>query len=1302
MVVIKKILFAVLLFLIVSPFVYSLTITPISPQGNSVIHENSVLLSILTNKYANCSYSFDLNSFSSFTNSTADYWKIGTSSNILEISEDLSSGTNTETLRNITSIIGGSGGELKALASGTVTNSKGTAPYNQYLYLLGPGTGENSGYVKYTDDNQAVTADFLYFKSNHEIGRYVLEFTTAFKSGVYDSAGNNSTSGLFLNDFVNTTLQIFGKNYVISSARRITTNGGNINLILINGTQKIEIKDTLITDTASSNNLKVDDTSITADPVIIEGTDDNSTFKINRIIVNLTDDDTYYVPAGKLLSQNPDLRKPAALFTQNWDIAYKGLKNENTEKIKLTTNGASEYDLEFVDGDGNKVTVPIAKAIGNNTLFGIVGKNFINVESQNIEKDYYLVVTNSTGNRSSRPTYVLQYKGADKISMNGHVMRFRNLGDGTTLEVNYTNSTPLARLNLNGISNKVYPASNADLSQNDFGIQIDLDGDGILDNNSTSSILITTRYGAEINLTNQSGTGIELGIRTPDDKTDMDKTVYNTENATFINVTAGSGNTTVDSKDTIRVFTLGDNIYNLEFKDADGYNSILPVAENGTNNQTFFGQINKTLINKETGIIKKNYYFVVSDLSSDRGYRRSYALQYLGADKITADSPALRFKNLGSGITISQNYASDTGSGLYQLKLGGTSFSIYNSSSIASDDFDIQVDLDGNGTLSSDNGYFVPITTKSGVEINMTNESLSNTVQLTLRTFGTFTNVTLKSKDNVNNLYPSVLMFNISALNGQVSHDYSCCQTSRRLNLRTPSGESNIAYGYTSYGTFITRRTPSDQPATLDIDYPAKQREALVYIENGGIHSNPLSSISLGQHNITINCTDIFGAETDYNLTFNYTTKPNITSYFPLDGNVNISVKTNIILNFSKSMDSSALNKATVTVQELSGDRIKRLFVYNDTINQSILRPIQYLKFNTTYLVNVTTNVKDSFGNSLDKNYIWNFTTATKEGINDTSNFIKGDKNNINTNILNLSFNINGSENIPMNLEGLQTVKFFQSSRTLLEFNFNLSNSTVLDFTNLSILNASNSSLGGVVVRGINLPSGVTKTAYVERVDQNKNGLCIKDEEIDWIDNISSDCSLSNEYKIECDGSTQNGYTCTYNSSSNLYKVTGLSHSGVVQLSYTQSSGSSSSSSGSSSGGGSSGGGGGGGNIGYVCNMDWKCNDWTACVNGLQARQCDFAKVPQHVQDTECPDSSKSPATSQKCEVPKAETPAETQFKEANNQQKSNESKQSQITGLAVQKVSGKSGNLILTISIAAVVLALGGFFYYKFFRIKT
>src|SRR3989338_822477 len=315
-----------------------------------------------------------------------DAWLVRTS-NKLELSEQLSTGTSLETIRNVTTFIDGT--NLKALANGEITNNKVTAPYKQYLYLLGPGsdTALDTGYVLYTEDDADTTADFLYFKSSREIGRYLLEFTTQFESDVDDSAGSASSTGLFLTDFQDVDIPLFGKTYSIVTAKRVTTRGSDILLTLMGGAkkdtllegntktyniggkdyevtlnfvdadeaqfvingqqsrkmkdgdtdklsdgttigvtdvlyqdyaggihsatffvgaQKLELKDTLIADTTSSNALKVDDNEIDDASVIIEGSDTNSTFKISRIHVNMTADDNFYVPAGGKLSENPD------------------------------------------------------------------------------------------------------------------------------------------------------------------------------------------------------------------------------------------------------------------------------------------------------------------------------------------------------------------------------------------------------------------------------------------------------------------------------------------------------------------------------------------------------------------------------------------------------------------------------------------------------------------------------------------------------------------------------------------------------------------------------------------------------------------------------------------------------------------------------------------------------------------------------------------------------------------------------------------------------------------------------------
>ena len=541
-----------------------------------------------------------------------DAWLVSTS-NHLELSQDGSSADYVETLRNITTYIDDA--NLDALASGSVTNNKVTSPFNQYFYLLGPGTESalNTGYVIYSEDEEDVTADFLYFKSGKEIGRYLIEFTTALESDVDDSAGSSSSTGLFLTDYQDVDLTLFGRKYTIVTAKRTTTLGNNVVLTLMGGANKdtmvegqtksysiggkdyevtlqfvdldeaqfvvngqtsrkmkdgdtdkladgttlgvtdilyqdyaggihsatffigankLELKDTAITDVQSTTALKVDDNTIDDALVIIEGSDTNSTFKITRIHVNMTADDNYFVPAGKKLSDSIKTEggtsaEPEVLFTQNWDVEYKGLKKVNTETIKLKTSGSSQYNLEFVDGDGNKIDVPIAKATAASKLrFGETDKNFVNVENRTIYKDDYFVVTDGTRKRGERKTYVLQYKGADKVTSDNPVLKFKNLGKGETIEQTFTSGEELATLKIGGADFRLYNATGAtnNLNTNDFNIRVDMDASGGLNTVNSSVVNITTRYGGEIGLVNdtQGGNGpggtneLVLTIKTPD------------------------------------------------------------------------------------------------------------------------------------------------------------------------------------------------------------------------------------------------------------------------------------------------------------------------------------------------------------------------------------------------------------------------------------------------------------------------------------------------------------------------------------------------------------------------------------------------------------------------------------------------------------------------------------------------------------------------------------------------------------------------------------------------------------------
>lgn len=535
-----------------------------------------------------------------------DAWQVGTSTKILEISENLDSpNLNRETIANITTQSFIDDSELNTLlAKGKASNNKGTADYDQRLYF----EDATTGYVTYieNDASPAVTSDFLYFANGKQVARYELEFTTLLESDVDDSSGSASSTGTFLTDLEDVDLTMLGKKFSIVTARRQTTVGGGVELTLMGGAskdtmlekqtktytiagkdyevtlnfvdsdeaqfvingqttrklkdgdtdkladgttvgvtdilyqdyaggihsatfflgaQKVELKDTDIGDTTSTNEVKIDDETIDDSNVWIEATDDNSTFKLDKIVVNITADDDFYVPAGGKLSEEIKAvgSEPEALFTSNWDIEYKGLKKLVTSKIRIKPSGSDDYELEFVDGRGNKATIPLVNVPSGSTLkFGDTDDDLIVQENRTIRKDAYFIVTDESDSDGERQSFALRYRGADDSAADNPILKFDDLGSGERLErpVSVATSTAtqgavvtaqMGEIKLGGGTFRVYNAS-SHLSD-DFDIYVDMDASG--NAISQEMIALNTKDGARIDVRNDTASYVNISITTP-------------------------------------------------------------------------------------------------------------------------------------------------------------------------------------------------------------------------------------------------------------------------------------------------------------------------------------------------------------------------------------------------------------------------------------------------------------------------------------------------------------------------------------------------------------------------------------------------------------------------------------------------------------------------------------------------------------------------------------------------------------------------------------------------------------------
>ena len=88
------------------------------------------------------------------------------------------------------------------------------------------------------------------------------------------------------------------------------------------GAQKVELRDDQVTDVTGAYNVKIGSEDIDGTTVIIMGTDNNSTFSISTIAVNMIAQDDYYLGVGNKLSDyiHRTGDEKEVLFTNSWDI----------------------------------------------------------------------------------------------------------------------------------------------------------------------------------------------------------------------------------------------------------------------------------------------------------------------------------------------------------------------------------------------------------------------------------------------------------------------------------------------------------------------------------------------------------------------------------------------------------------------------------------------------------------------------------------------------------------------------------------------------------------------------------------------------------------------------------------------------------------------------------------------------------------------------------------------------------------------------------------------------------------------
>ena len=212
------------------------------------------------------------------------------------------------------------------------------------------------------------------------------------------------------------------------------------------------------------------------------------------------------------------------------------------------------------------------------------------------------------------------------------------------------------------------------------------------------------------------------------------------------------------------------------------------------------------------------------------------------------------------------------------------------------------------------------------------------------------------------------------------------------------------------------------------------------------------------------------------------------------------------------------------------------------------------------------------FGNSSLDIYI--YTEASIFGILKTLEKQFGNWTSpINTSLRNITININNSKlELLKDYEDFQKVEIKENSQTIIETEINFTED--FDWTKITLKKQDiNSTKGYVIINGLNY----TKNITIDRLDNESKSVCIKDEEINSIEEISPDCELIDEYILECPGNISNNiFNLTCKIYGNKFVVTGLKHSAILEILPPE----------------------------EPCIQNWECGEWTEYPRECGYRNC--------------------------------------------------------------------------------------------------
>jgi hypothetical protein len=114
---------------------------------------------------------------------------------------------------------------------------------------------------------------------------------------------------------------------------------------------------------------------------------------------------------------------------------------------------------------------------------------------------------------------------------------------------------------------------------------------------------------------------------------------------------------------------------------------------------------------------------------------------------------------------------------------------------------------------------------------------------------------------------------------------------------------------------------------------------------------------------------------------WSFTTEPDtipplIVARYPADGDTGVPLNALIQVEFNEAIDWNTLGSG-YRLEDLNGNLVPATITYYINSYRAVYTPSAQLNPGQTYVLRVTTNVKDSVGNALESEALWSFTTGT-------------------------------------------------------------------------------------------------------------------------------------------------------------------------------------------------------------------------------------------------------------------------------------------------------------------------------------